>query len=141
MALVAATWAAIDLPAGRVSAQQEGEDLQSTPIGMVAEDYTNETIQRTSQFGIMAPIGLRRNQQTAITLSVPSSWADSPVGIAPLDGGQIISTETLHVGTDGTVNFVFMGADSPGLYRLSVLVGSKRYQLQLYVGKDPDLCQ
>jgi len=115
-----AAFATIFLPA--VTQAQDG-NRHSTTIGMVADyDGTGPT-ERTSRFGILEPLGLGPNQQVPITLNVPRDWQDYPVGIAPLDGGEIIASKDLHVERDGTIAFAFQGGETPGLYRVLVFIG------------------
>ena len=141
LALAAAISGTICLTTEKVSAQAEFENRQSTAIGMVGVRGTsNDEIQRTSHSGIMDPIGLRPNQQIAIALNVSSNRANYPVGIAPLDGGEVFASENLHVASDGTVGFTFQGGNTPGLYRVVVTIGSEQYELQLYVVK-PDVVE
>jgi len=127
-----AAFAAIFLPS--VTQAQDG-NRYSTTIGMVADyDGTGPT-ERTSHFGILEPLGLGPNQQVQITLNVPRDWEDYPVGIAPLDGGEIITaSKDLHVESDGTIAFAFQGGETPGLYRVLVTVAGEQYELQLYIG-------
>jgi hypothetical protein len=126
-----AALALIILPA--ISQAQE-RNRYSTPIAMVADYDGNGPTEKTSQFGVMEPLGLRRNQQVPITLNVPRSWANSPVGFAPLDGGEVIASPNLQVDSDGAVGFAFRGGDTPGLYRVLVTVGGEQYEMQFYVG-------
>src|ERR1043166_1298453 len=130
-AILIAALAAIFLPT--VTQAQEG-NRHSPPIGMVADfDGTGPT-ERTSQSGILEPLGLGPNQQVPIILNVPRSWEDYPVGFAPLDGGAIIADKDPHVESDGTIAFAFQGGDLPGLYRVLVIVAGEQFELQLYVG-------
>ena len=119
------------LPTQELGAQAVGENRYSTPIDMVVDGGTSKERWGTSHFGVMEPIGLHQNEQTAITLIVPSSKANYPVGIAPLDGGEILASEN-HVASNGTISFTFVGGGR-GLYRVLVSIGSERYQLRLYV--------
>jgi hypothetical protein len=134
-AALAAVFAVIYLPAENVSAQTQDGNVSSTPIDMVVNGGTTEESMQTSQFGIMEPVGLRQDEQLAITLSVSSSKINNPVGIAPLDGGEISPSGPLYVGSNATVSFTFKGGNIPGRYRLVVTIGSEQYRLQFYVVK------
>ena len=137
---IAAVFAVIYFPAEKVSAQAQDGNRYSTAIDMVINGDTNGGRQRTSHFGIMDPIGLRPDERIAITLNVSSNWANSPVGIAPLDGGEVFAPgDQLYVASDGTIDFSFKGGTTPGLYRILVTIASEQYQLQLYVPKPGDI--
>lgn len=140
LALATAISGTIYLTTEKVSAQAEFENHQSTPIEIAAiRSGSNQEIHRTSEFGIVEPIGLRPNQQIAITLNASSNRANYPVGIAPLDGGEVFSSENLRVASNGTVGFTFEGGNTPGLYRVVVTIGSEQYELLLYVAKPSDI--
>jgi hypothetical protein len=136
-ALVAAGIAAIYFPAEKVSAQAQDGNPYSIPIEMVVTGGTTEGVE-TSHHGMMDLVGLRPNEQIAVTLNVPTSWGGNPVGIAPLDGG-VVAPEGVEVKGDGSVNFTFEGGDTPGLYRVLVTIGGDEYQLQFYVVKPTHL--
>ena len=138
-AFIAAAFAVIYFPAEKLSAQAQDGNPYSTAIDMVINGDTNGGRQRTSHFGIMDPIGLRADEQIAITLNVSSAWANYPVGIAPVDGGEVFAPENLSVASNGTVSFAFKGGNTPGLYRVLVTIGPEQYQLQLYVAKPGDI--
>src|ERR1044071_1179942 len=120
------------LPAQRLTAQDPGENPYSPTIALTANNETTERTDRTSHSGIIDPVGLRANELATITLSVPVSWASYPVGIAPLDGGEVLGAENLLVGPSGTVAFGFKGGITPGLYRVVVIIGGERYHLRFY---------
>jgi len=62
-----------------------------------------------------------------------------PVGIAPLDGGEVVASENLTVDNDRSVHFSFTGGETPGLYRVLVTIASEQYELQFYVSHtEPD---
>jgi hypothetical protein len=124
-------FAAICLPTDKVAAQ--GQDGSSTPIEMVVNSATNGERWRTSQSGIMDPVGLRAGEQLEITLILPGGMVGSPVNIAPLDGGEIVVSPNLSVDNDRTAAFRFTGATTPGFYRLLVTIASEQYQLRIYV--------
>jgi hypothetical protein len=136
LSILIAASAATFLPA--VTQAQE-RNRYSTPIGMVADYDGNGPTEKASQFGVMEPLGVGRKQQVPVTLNVPTSWANSPVGFAPLDGGEIIASPNLQVDSDGAVGFAFRGGDTPGLYRVLVTIGGEQYEMQFYVdGSNPD---
>ncbi len=129
----------IGLPVGKFSVQAQDGNRFSTAIQMVIEGDTDEARQRTSQSGIMDPIGLFRNEQVGITLIVPGSRVNYPVGIAPLDGGEVVASENLTVDNDRAAHFSFKGGTTPGLYRVLVTIASEEYELQFYVSQtEPD---
>lgn len=141
-AFMAAAFAVIYFPAEKASAQAEDGNHYSTPIEMVVNGETDGEQRRISQNGIMDPIGLRSKDQLAIMLNVPTNWADSFVGLALLDGGALGGAENLQVKGDGTAGFSFMSGDTPGLYRVLLIIGSEQYQLQFYVPNEMDvICQ
>jgi hypothetical protein len=127
--------AIVCLTAEKLSAQAEGENRYSSPIEMVVNAGTNGERQRASHDGVMEAVGLWPNEQIAITLTGSSFRAKDPVGIAPLDGGEIFADPDLSVAGDGTVAFAFQGGRTPGLYRVVITVGPEQYQLQLYVAR------
>jgi hypothetical protein len=131
--------ATIYLPAGKLSVQAQEGNRFSTAIQMVIDGDTDETRHRTSQSGIMDPIGLFRNEQIGVNLILPSSRINYAVGLAPLDGGEVFGSENLTVAGNGTVHFSFKGGETPGLYRVLATIASEQYQLQFYVsGSEPD---
>jgi hypothetical protein len=136
---LAAVFAVIYFPAEKVSAQAQDWNRYSTPIDMVVNAGTNHERWETSHFGIMEPVGLRPNEQIAITLIVSSTHAGYPVGLAPLDGGAIVGAEGLIVAGDGTIGFTFQGGNVPGLYRVVATIGSEQYQLRLHVAHPQDM--
>jgi hypothetical protein len=138
-ALIAGVFALICFSAERVSAQESEGNPYSPTIAMAMNNETTDRTDRTSHSGIMDPVGLRPNEQATITLSVPTSWVSSPVGIAPLDGGEVFGFENLLVGTDGRVSFGFKPGSTTGLYRVIVTIGGERYELQLYLPRPGDL--
>ena len=100
---------------------------------MVVNSATNGERWRTSQSGILEPVGLRAGEQLEITLILPGSMIGSPVITAPLDGGEIIASPNLSVDNDRTAAFIFTGATTPGFYRILVTIASQQYQLRVYV--------
>jgi len=62
---------------------------------MEIDGDTNETRQRTSHSGIMDPIVLFRNEQIGVNLILPGSRVNYAVGIAPLDGGEVVASDGL----------------------------------------------
>jgi hypothetical protein len=132
--------ATIYLPVGKPSVQAQDGNRLSPAIQMVIDGDTGQNRQRTSHSGILDPIGLSRDEQIGITLVLPSTSINSSVGIAPLDGGEIVASENLTVAGDGTVHFSFTGGDTPGLYRVVVTIASQQYQLQFHVATSgPDI--
>jgi len=140
---ISVTWVAIMvsiyLPIEKLFAQDSDGNPYSPAISMTMHNETTDRTNRTSHSGIIDPVGLRPNEQATITLSVPSNWASYPVGIAPLDGGEVFGFENLQVATGGAVSFGFKAGSTPGLYRVVVSIGAERYQLQLYLPKPGDL--
>lgn len=144
--LIAAAFAVTYLPAERISAQTlyglYGK-ASSPPIQMEVAGDTTGIRQRTSQFGIMDPIGVLPGEQIGINLIVASNRVNYPVGIVSLDGGEIIAPANLYVtsnGTNGAVGFTFKGGNTRGLFRVLVSIGSERYQLQLIVAQSRFNC-
>jgi hypothetical protein len=127
------------LGAAKLFAQDPEGNPYSPTITMAMINETTDRTNRTSHAGILDPVGLRPNEQATISLSAPIAWANFPVGIAPLDGGEVFGSENLHVGAGGTVSFGFKAGTTPGLYRVMVTIGGERYQLQLYLPKPGDL--
>lgn len=131
--------ATIYLPVGKQSVQAQDGNRLSPPIQMVIDGDANETRQRTSQSGIMDPIGVLRDEQVGVNLLLPGSMINYPVGIAPLDGGEILTSPNLTVDNDRSAHFSFKGGDTPGLYRVVVTIASQQYQLQFYVSSSSSL--
>jgi hypothetical protein len=129
----------IYLPVGKLSVKAQDGNRLTPAIQMVIEGDANETRQRTSQSGIMDPIGVFRDEQVGVNLLLPGSMINYPVGIAPLDGGEIIASENLTVDNDRTAHFSFKGGETPGLYRVLVTIASQQYQLQFYVSSSSSL--
>ncbi len=127
--------AMICLPVGKLSVQaQDGNRFRPT-IQLLVDGDTSGASQRTIQSGIMEPIDLVRNEHIGITVILPSDRSNYPVGIAPLDGGEVFGSDNLYVASNGSVHFSFQGGDIPGLYRVLVTVASEEYQLQFYVSR------
>jgi hypothetical protein len=121
----------------RLFAQAQDGNFSSTPVDMVVNAGTNQERWATSSFGVMETVGLRQGEQITITLIAPDTWKTFPVGLAPLDGGEIVAAEYLVVDENGTASFTFTGGNVPGIYRVIVTVGGDQYLLQLYVAR-PD---
>lgn len=138
-ALIAALLIATSLPIEKLFAQDPEANPYSPTITMSLNNETTDRTNRTSHDGILDPAGLRPNEQATISLSVPGSWAGYPVGIAPLDGGEVFGYENLYVASGGTVSFGFKPGSTTGLYRVMVNIGGERYQLQLYLPRPADL--
>jgi hypothetical protein len=115
------------------AAQALSGDSNSTPIQMVVNSATNGELWRTSESGILEPVGLRAGEQLDITLILPGGMVGSPVNTAPLDGGEIVASPNLSVDNDRTAAFKFTGATTPGFYRVLVTIASEQYQLRIYV--------
>jgi hypothetical protein len=122
----------------KLCAQEEGENSNSPPIEMVINPNTSEEMWQTSHDGLLDPVGMYPAAQMAIILRSPSVKAGGPVGIAPLDGGNIIADRDLQVAEDGTIAFTFEAGTTPGMYRVAVMFGMQPYQLQLYVARPAD---
>lgn len=141
---VAFTW--IVLPKGKVLGQEilntSGFGSRfSPPIQLTVVGDTTNDRDRTSHGGILDPIPIRRAEQTGIHLVVPISAANSDVGIAPIDGGQVFAPQGLQVGNDGSVNFAF-SAETSGLYRVIITIGGEQYLTKFYAGTvAPPDCQ
>lgn len=129
----------ICLAAAKLFAQDAEGNPYSPTIAMALDNETNGGSNRISHSGILDPVGLRPNERATITLSVPDNWANYPVGIAPLDGGEVFGFENLQVTAGGTARFGFKPGNTPGLYRVVVTIGGERYQLQLYLPRPSDL--
>ncbi|HWL93719.1 MAG TPA: hypothetical protein VNT79_09295 [Phycisphaerae bacterium] len=138
-AFLAAVFAVICFPAEKVSAQGQDGNFSHTPIDMVVNAGTSEERWATSHFGIVGPIGLRPDEQIAITLIASNTNRGYLVGIAPLDGGALLGAEDLVVAEDGTINFTFQGGNTPGIYRVVVAIGAEQYQLRLYVARPEEI--
>ena len=123
------------LPPERLSAQEEGENRYSSPIEMMVNPDTHEEMRLTSHGGLLDPVSLNPSTQIAIILRGPSINSRDPVGIAALDGGEIIAPNDLRAAEDGTVAFTFEAPSTPGLCRVTVVIGPEQYQLRLYVAK------
>ncbi len=127
------------LPVGKLSVQAQDGNRFSPTIQMVIDGDTDEARHRTSQSGIMDPIGLFRNEQVGITLILPGNRVNYSVSIAPLDGGEVVASENLTVNGDREAHFSFKGGTTPGLYRVLVTIASEEYELQFYVSQtEPD---
>jgi len=133
LALCAALVAGVYVLPEKCAAQALYGDSNSAPIQMVVNSATNGERWRTSQSGILEPVGLRAGEQLEITLILPGSMIGSPVITAPLDGGEIIASPNLSVDNDRTAAFIFTGATTPGFYRILVTIASQQYQLRVYV--------
>lgn len=129
----------ICLATAKLFAQNPDANLYSPDIAMSMTNQTTDRTNRTSHSGIMDPVGLRPNELASITLTVPGDWANSAVGIAALDGGEVFGFENLYVASGGTVSFGFKPGSASGLYRVMVTIGGQRYELQLYLPKPGDL--
>ena len=123
--------ATLCLPAPNLCAQSALSGA-AVPIEMVAADANGREKRLNTLDGVMEPIGLPAGEQIALTLVASSNKAGQPVGVAPLDGGQIIASPTLSVANDGTVGFTFRAGRTRGLYRVLVTLGVHQYELQLY---------
>jgi hypothetical protein len=139
LAFLPAVFAVIYLPAERACAQAQDGNFSKTPIQMVVNAGTNQERWATSQFGVMESVGLRQGEQIAIALVAPAGTKSRPVGLAPLDGGEIGVTQEPEVDGNGTVSFTFTGGNVPGIYRIVVTIGADQYLLQLYVAHPDDL--
>jgi hypothetical protein len=138
---IAAVFALVCLPAEKVSAQGKYGNRFSATIQMVITGDTTAFRQRTSHFGIIDPIGVLPRELIGIKLFVPTDMINYPVFIAPLDGGEIFGTESLFVASDSTATFSFKAGNTPGRYRVQVIIASQQYLLQLYVPHNvPDNC-
>jgi len=127
------------LPIGKLSVQAQDGNRFLPTIQLMVDGDTSGARQRTIQSGIMEPLGLFRNEQIGITLILPSDRSNYPVGIAPVDGGEIFGSANLYVASNGSVHFSFQGGDIPGFYRVLVTIASEQYQLQFYVSRsEPD---
>jgi len=125
--------ASIYLPVGKLSVQAQDGNRFLPTIQLMVDGDASGARQRTIQSGIMEPLGLVRNEQIGINLILPSDRSNYPVGIAPLDGGEVFGSENLYVASNGSVHFSFQGGDISGLYRVLVTIASEQYQLQFYV--------
>lgn len=126
-------------PTGKLAVQAQDGNRFAPAIQMVVDGDTDGGRQRTSNSGIMDPIGLFRNEQVGIKLILPGSRVNYAVGIAPLDGGEVVASENLTVNNDRTAHFSFTGGETPGLYRVVVTIASEQYELQFYVSNTEQL--
>jgi len=138
-ATLLATVAMTCLATEKLFAQDSEGNPYSPTISMAMNNETTDRTNRTSHSGIIDPVGLRPDEQATITLIAPVAWANFPVGIAPLDGGEVFGYENLHVATGGAFSFGFKPGITTGLYRVVVTIGGEPYQLQLYLPKPGDL--
>ena len=104
---------------------------------MVAVDPNGKERRLSTLDGVMESIALPAGEHIALTLVASSDKAGQPVGVAPLDGGEIIAPPTLSVANDGTVGFTFRAGRTRGLYRVLVTLGVDQYELQLYAVRPP----
>lgn len=121
------------VPTQKLFAQAQGENSFSSAIEMVIDAGTVAEKSVISTNGIMEPVALFPNGQLTITINGTRDKAGRPVGITPLDGGEISVDRELSLDSNGSGNFTFVAGDTPGLYRVLVFLGPDRYQLQFYV--------
>jgi hypothetical protein len=128
-----AALAIIDLPAedartGRVANDGDGA-IQ------IITDGTDESTEPplSTHDGVMEPVVAVAGQQITITLQTPNNPPGDPVGLSPLDGGQVIAAQNLSVANDRTVTFSFQPGVTLGLYRILATVGTEQCQLQVQV--------
>jgi hypothetical protein len=145
--LIAAAFAVICLPTGRLSAQFEESGDDQLQVVVNKGDSSNE--QRFATYGGVAePLSLRPGQWFPVTLQFPVGIAGTTVRVGCLDGGQIsVGTSqgqvvlpadgtpgpTLSVAADGTTPLSFQAGQTPGLYRVVVQLPDKRYYLHFYL--------
>lgn len=80
----------------------------------------------------MEPAGLPLGQTVQITLEFSKKQAGEPVGVSPLDGGEVLFPGgALAVSAEGTVTFGFRVFGTTGVYRLMV-IGTDTYELRFY---------
>ncbi|HWM24160.1 MAG TPA: hypothetical protein VNP98_05005 [Chthoniobacterales bacterium] len=131
-----ALMAAICLSAADLCAQSALSGA-AVPIEMVAV-VANGAEKRVNSFdGVMDFVALPAGEHIALTLVASSNKAGQPVGVAPLDGGEVIAPPALSVANDGTVGFTFRAGRTRGLYRVLVTLGAHQYELQLYAVAPP----
>jgi hypothetical protein len=118
----------------RLFAQEEGGYPNSPPLDMIVNPGTQYEMWQTSHEGLLDPVGIDSSAQMAIMLSSQYLTPKGPVGITPLDGGEIfVDDGDLMVSSEGTVTFSFQAGSTPGMYRVAVIFGGMQYQLRLYV--------
>lgn len=146
--LIAAAFAVISLPTGRLSAQFQESGDDELQVVVNKGDTSNE--QRFATYdGVAEPLSLRPGQWFPLTLQFPVEKAGTTIRVGCLDGGQIsVGTSqgqvvlpadgtppqpTLSVAADGTMPFSFQAGQTPGLYRVVVQLPDKRYYLHFYL--------
>jgi len=82
---------------------------------------------------LTARVTLQPGQTVSVALQFPTSYAGQPVLVGALDGGEVTAEENLSVSAEGTVEWTFQAGITPGLYRVSLQVGSEQQLLQFYV--------
>lgn len=131
-----ALMAAICLPAPNLCAQSALSGA-AVSIEMVAVVANGAEKRVNSLDGVMDFVTLPAGEHIALTLVASSDKAGQPVGVAPLDGGEITAPSTLSIASDGTVGFTFRAGRTRGLYRVLVTLGAHEYELQLYAVTPP----
>jgi len=98
-------------------------------------DATHVTTRSTE--GRFRPVGLHLNEVVAVTVQFPSQWANTPLTLQALDGGNISGQASNAVVTaDGTVSFHFQTGSKPGLYRVFMIGAGGNSILSFWVA-DP----
>jgi hypothetical protein len=67
-------------------------------------------------------VGLHLNEVVNIVVQFPTQWANTPLTLQALDGGNLSAQPANAViAADGTVSFQFQAGNQPGLYRVAVI--------------------
>lgn len=155
-AFVAAVFATIYLPTGKLSAQGL-EEYSDDQLDLVLNyGQGSSEVHLGTHHGVAEPVSLRPDQWFPFALRFPMVSTGSTVMMGCLDGGEIIAItaqgqavslsdsqpDDLSVSADGTMhsvsgngtwNFSFKAGQTLGLYRVVVQLPGKRYYLHFYL--------
>lgn len=105
--------------------------VDATAIISLAPDKSVSTSSRNGSF---ERVGLQPNDLVEIVVRYPLSKVGRLIIPAPLDGGEIVSSEKVLVpGVDGTIRFKFRAGGDPGVYQVALLDGAQELGLQFWV--------
>jgi len=118
-------------PLPQPSPPELSPSVDATATISIAAD---KSVSISSRNGTFERVGLQPNQLVEIIVRYPLAKIGRLIVPAPLDGGEIVTSEKALVpGVDGTIRFGFRTGQQPGVYQVALLDGAQELGLQFWV--------
>ena len=130
-ALLLAAFAAIYLPAIKLTAQSQG--TADDAIEVTIKSGSGKERYPLTHDGFVDRIGLAPGQVVSVKLKFKGATSGQALTVSSLDGGTVSGADSPSLSSNGTAHFDYEAGPAPGRYRLLVQLETKEYWFEFYV--------